>query len=141
MNCTQQRIPGHRNVAERLGFLWRVVHGLNPRVWLRALKARLGEAADVAEVASRRVNMRNETNTEAEIIGLLEGWTQVSLENIRQFTLDLDERDYMEFPYPSDPDFAEDLEARNAEAMEMLETLWDIEGTLRDLDRGKIKVQ
>jgi hypothetical protein len=127
-------------VAEWLGFLGRVVHGSNPRVWLRALKARLGEAADVAEVASRRVNMRNETNMKAEIIGLLEGWTQVSLENIRQFTLDLHERDYMEFPYPSDPDFGEHLEARNAEAMEMLETLWDIEGTLRDLDRGKIKV-
>jgi hypothetical protein len=40
------------NVAERLGFLGRVVHGSNPRVWLRALKARLGEAADSAQVAS-----------------------------------------------------------------------------------------
>ena len=40
------------NVADRLGFLGRVVHGSNPRVWLRALKARLGEAADSAEVAS-----------------------------------------------------------------------------------------
>jgi hypothetical protein len=40
------------NVAERLGFLGRVVHGSNPRVWLRALKARLGEAADCAQVAS-----------------------------------------------------------------------------------------
>jgi hypothetical protein len=42
----------HANVAEKLGFLGRVVHGSNPRVWLRALKARLGEAADSAEVAS-----------------------------------------------------------------------------------------
>ena len=82
-------------MAERLGFLGRVVHGSNPHVWLRALKARLGEAADVAEVASRRVNMRNETNTKAEIVGLLKGRTQVGLENIRQFILDLDERDYM----------------------------------------------
>ena len=87
-----------------------------------------------------RVNMQNETNTKAEIIALLEGRTQVSLENIRQFILDLDERDYMEFLYPSDPDFVEELEARNAEAKEMLETLRDIEGTLRDLDRGKIKI-
>jgi hypothetical protein len=40
------------NVAERLGFLGRVVHGSNPRIWLRSLAARLGEAADSARVAS-----------------------------------------------------------------------------------------
>ena len=85
--------------------------------------------------------MQNETNTKSEIIALLEGRTQVSLENIRQFILDLDERDYMEFLYPSDPDFAEELESANAEAKGMLETLRDIEGTLRGLDRGKIKIQ
>jgi len=85
--------------------------------------------------------MQNESNTKSEIIALLDGRTQVSLENIRQFILDLDERDYMEFLYPSDPDFAEELEARNYEAKGMLETLRDIEGTLRGLDRGKIKVQ
>jgi hypothetical protein len=85
--------------------------------------------------------MDNETNTKAEIIALLEGRTQASLENVRQFILQLDERDYMEFLYPLDPDFAEELEARNAEAKEMLETLRDIERTLRGLDRGKIKIQ
>jgi hypothetical protein len=85
--------------------------------------------------------MQDETNTKAEIIALLDGRTQVSLENIRQFILDLDERDYMEFLYPLDPDFTEELEARSAEAKEMLETRRDIEGTLRDLDRGKIKIQ
>jgi hypothetical protein len=85
--------------------------------------------------------MQNGSNTKSEIIALLEGRTQVSLENIRQFILDLDERDYMEFLYPSDPDFAEELYGRAAEAKGMLETLRDIEGTLRDLDRGKIKVQ
>ncbi|MGD0325874.1 MAG: hypothetical protein ABSD45_19290 [Terriglobia bacterium] len=85
--------------------------------------------------------MQNESNTKSEIIALLDGRTQVSLENIRQFILDLDERDYMEFLYPSDPDFAEELEARNYEAKGMLETLRDIEGTLRGLDRGKIKIQ
>jgi hypothetical protein len=47
----------------------------------------------------------------------------------------------MEFLYPCDPDFAVELEARNAEAKGMLETLRDIEGTLRDLDRGKIRIQ
>jgi hypothetical protein len=85
--------------------------------------------------------MQNESNTKSEIIALLDGRTQVNLENIRQFILDLDERDYMEFLYPSDPDFAEELEARNYEAKGMLETLRDIEGTLRGLDRGKIKIQ
>jgi len=40
------------NVAEKLGFLGRFVHGSNPKIWLRALKQRLGEAADYAEVAS-----------------------------------------------------------------------------------------
>jgi len=80
-------------------------------------------------------------NTKAEIIALLEGRTQVSLENIRQFILDLDQRDYMEFLYPSDPDFATELEVRNAEADGMLETLRDIEGTLRGLDQGRIKIQ
>ena len=54
--------------------------------------------------------MQNETNTKTEIIALLEGRTQVSLENIRQFILELDERDYVEFLYPSDPDFAQELE-------------------------------
>jgi hypothetical protein len=85
--------------------------------------------------------MQNGSNTKSEIIALLEGRTQVSLENIRQFILELDERDYMEFLYPTDTDFVEDLEGRNDEAKGMLETLRDIEGTLRDLDRGKIKVQ
>ena len=85
--------------------------------------------------------MQNESNTKSEIIALLEGRTQVSLENIRQFILELDEWDYMEFLYPLDPDFAEELSERDAEAKAILETVRDIEGTLRDLDRGKIKVQ
>ena len=50
---TKEAIRENRdNVADRLGFLGRVVHGSNPRVWLRALKARLGEAADSPQVAS-----------------------------------------------------------------------------------------
>jgi hypothetical protein len=85
--------------------------------------------------------MQNETTKKSEIIALLEGRTQASLENIRQFILDLDERDYMEFLYLSDPDFAQELEGRAAEAKGMLETLMDIEVTLRGLALGKIKVQ
>jgi len=50
---TKEAIRGNRaNVAERLGFLGRVVHGSNPRIWLRSLAARLGEAADSARAAS-----------------------------------------------------------------------------------------
>jgi hypothetical protein len=50
---TKEAIRKNRaNVAERLGFLGRVVHGSNPRIWLRSLAARLGEAADSARVAS-----------------------------------------------------------------------------------------
>ena len=37
------------NVAERLGYLGRVVHGSNPKIWLRTLKQRLGEAGDYAD--------------------------------------------------------------------------------------------
>jgi len=85
--------------------------------------------------------MQNETNTKAKIIALLEGRTQVSLANICQLILDLDERDYIEFLYPLDPDFAGELDERSAEAKGMLETLRDIEGTLRGLDRGRIKIQ
>ena len=85
--------------------------------------------------------MQKETNTKAEVIALLEGRTQVSLDNIRQFILELDERDYAEFLYPPDPDFVEELDSRDAEAKAILETVRDIEGTLRGLDRGKIKIQ
>ena len=34
------------NAAERLGFLGRVIHGTNPRVWLRDIRQRVGEAID-----------------------------------------------------------------------------------------------
>jgi hypothetical protein len=43
--------------------------------------------------------------------------------------------------YPSDPDFAEELDERATEAKGMLENLRDIEGTLRDLACGKVKIQ
>ena len=80
-------------------------------------------------------------NTKAEIIALLEGRREESLEKIRQFILHADELDYAEFLYPLDTDFAEDLDERAAEAREILDNLRDIEATLRDLDRGKIKIQ
>jgi hypothetical protein len=50
---TKEAIRQNRaNVAGRLGFLGRVVHGSDPRVWLRTLTARLAEAADHTQVAS-----------------------------------------------------------------------------------------
>jgi hypothetical protein len=85
--------------------------------------------------------MQNESDMKSRITALLEGRSEASLENIRQFILELDERDYMEFLYPSDPDFAQELEGRAAEAKGMLETQMDIEVTLRGLALGKIKVQ
>jgi hypothetical protein len=36
------------NAAERLGFLGRVIHGTNPRVWLKEVRRRLGEGIDFA---------------------------------------------------------------------------------------------
>jgi len=85
--------------------------------------------------------MQKGTNTKAEIISLLERRSQEGLEKIHQFILDLDELEYIDFLYPLDPDFAQELDERAAEARAMLENLRDIEATLRGLDSGKIKIQ
>jgi hypothetical protein len=85
--------------------------------------------------------MQRGTNAKAEILSLLEGRPEESLEKICQFILDLDELEYIEFLCPLDPDFAQELDERAAEAQAMLENLRDIEATLRDLDQGKIKIQ
>jgi hypothetical protein len=37
-----------QNVAERLGFLGRVVHGSNPRAWLKEVRQHIGEKTDFA---------------------------------------------------------------------------------------------
>ena len=39
------------NVAERLGFLGRLIHGHNPQAWLKELKVRLGETLNYAEAS------------------------------------------------------------------------------------------
>jgi len=36
------------NAAERLGFLGRVIHGTNPRAWLKEVRQRIGEGIDFA---------------------------------------------------------------------------------------------
>jgi len=49
-SVTKDDIRQNRNnVAERLGFLGRLVHGHNLRAWLRELKGRLGEPVNYAE--------------------------------------------------------------------------------------------
>ncbi len=40
------------NVAERLGFLGRVVHSSNSSAWLQELRTKLGEATDYTQVVS-----------------------------------------------------------------------------------------
>jgi hypothetical protein len=36
------------NAAERLGFLGRVIHGTNPKAWLKEVRQRIGEKIDFA---------------------------------------------------------------------------------------------
>jgi hypothetical protein len=49
-SITKEDIRQNRdNVAERLGFLGRLIHGVNPRAWLKELKERLGEVVEYAE--------------------------------------------------------------------------------------------
>jgi hypothetical protein len=40
------------NAGERLGFLGRVIHGTNPRAWLKEIRERIGEKIDFAETVS-----------------------------------------------------------------------------------------
>lgn len=51
MSFTKEDIRHNRgNVAERLGFWGRLIHGHNPRAWMKQLKSCLGEAVDYAAV-------------------------------------------------------------------------------------------
>ena len=51
---TKEDIRRNRdNVGERLGFLGRVVHGTNPRAWLKEMQQRLGEKIDFASAVAR----------------------------------------------------------------------------------------
>jgi hypothetical protein len=40
------------NVGERLGFLGRVIHGSNPRAWLKEIRQRLEEKVDFASAVA-----------------------------------------------------------------------------------------
>ena len=49
-NVTKDEIRQNRgNAGERLGFSSRLIHGNNPRAWLKELKLRLGEPPGYAE--------------------------------------------------------------------------------------------
>jgi hypothetical protein len=53
---TKEDIRRNReNVAEKLGFLGRVIHGSNPRSWLREMKQRVGEKMDFTAAADAEV--------------------------------------------------------------------------------------
>lgn len=50
---TKQDIRKNReNAGERLGFLGRVVHGTNPKAWLKEMRQRLGDKVDFASEAT-----------------------------------------------------------------------------------------
>ena len=52
-NVTKDDIRHNRgNVAGRLGFLGRLIHGHNPRAWIKELKTRLNEPVDYAEASN-----------------------------------------------------------------------------------------
>ena len=56
IRVTKEDIRKNRaNVAEKLGFLGRVVHGVNGRLWLRELKSRTGEPVDYSEATANTV--------------------------------------------------------------------------------------
>jgi hypothetical protein len=44
-------LQNRSNVAEKLGFLGRIIHGLKPPAWLKELKVRLGEVVNYAEAS------------------------------------------------------------------------------------------
>jgi hypothetical protein len=51
---TKEDIRRNRdNVGERLGFLGRVVHGTNPKAWLKELRQLVGERIDYADESSQ----------------------------------------------------------------------------------------
>jgi hypothetical protein len=52
-NVAKEDIRYNRsNVAERLGFLGRLIHGHNPRAWIKELKTHLSEPVDYAEASN-----------------------------------------------------------------------------------------
>ena len=58
IRTSKEDIRANRNnVAERLGFLGRMVHGVNPRAWLKDLRTKLGEPVDYAAACHLNGNL------------------------------------------------------------------------------------
>ena len=51
MATREDILQNRSNVAEKLGFLGRIIHGLKTEAWLKELKARLGEVVDYGEAS------------------------------------------------------------------------------------------
>lgn len=52
-NVTKDDIRHNRsNIAERLGFWGRIIHGQNPQLWMKELRTHLGERSDYGEALS-----------------------------------------------------------------------------------------
>jgi len=50
IRTTKEDIRHNRgNIAETLGFLGRIIHGVNPRAWVTELKSKIGERIDYAD--------------------------------------------------------------------------------------------
>ena len=50
IRTTKEDIRHNRgNIAEILGFLGRIIHGVNPRAWVTELKSKIGERVDYAD--------------------------------------------------------------------------------------------
>ncbi len=50
IRTTKEDIRHNRgNVAETLGFLGRIIHGVNPHAWVTELKSKIGERVDYAD--------------------------------------------------------------------------------------------
>jgi hypothetical protein len=48
----EEILQNHGNIAERLGFLGRLIHGRSPQTWLKELRTRLSEPLSYAEALS-----------------------------------------------------------------------------------------
>jgi hypothetical protein len=48
MSAREDILQNRSNMAEKLGFLGRIIHGHDPRTWLKDLKSYLGEVFDYA---------------------------------------------------------------------------------------------
>jgi hypothetical protein len=48
----EEILRNHGNIAEKLGFLGRLIHGHNPRAWIKELRTRLSEPVDYAEASN-----------------------------------------------------------------------------------------